>query len=120
MTYMADFLFELPKDEEKLRRRLLPRRKLLDRSLIADVSSVFEDVASSGDKAIREATRRFDGIGIPAVAVSDEFLENSVSGLSPQLRNAVETAIANIAEVNEALMPEPEWRKQIRPGTVIG
>ncbi len=117
---MADFLFKWPEEEEKLKGRLLPRRKLLDGALIADVSSLFERVVSTGDKAIREATRRFDGIDIPSVKVSHEFLEQSITDLSPKFKKAIERAIANISEVNEVLMPEPEWRKEIRPGTVIG
>ncbi len=117
---MVNFLFKWPEDEEKLKIRLLPRRKLLDRALIGDVSSLFEQVVSSGDRAIREATKRFDGIEIPSVKVSHEFLEQSIANLSPRFKKAVDKAISNITEVNEALMPEPEWKKQIRPGTVIG
>jgi histidinol dehydrogenase len=117
---MADFQFNWPEDEERLKSRLLPRRKLLDEGLIADVSSLFEQVVSSGDRAIREATLRFDGIDLPSVRVSPEFQEQSVANLSPRFKKAVGKAIANITEVNEALMPEPEWRRQIRPGTVIG
>jgi histidinol dehydrogenase len=117
---MADFLFELPKDEEKLKRRLLPRRKLLDRSLITDVSLLFEQVELRGDSAIREATQRFDGIEVQSVKVSQEFLQHCVSSLSFQFKSAVETAVANITEVNQALMPEAEWRREIRPGVVIG
>ena len=48
---MADILFELPADEEKLKSRLLPRRKLLDRSLLTDISALFAHVEASGDSA---------------------------------------------------------------------
>ncbi len=117
---MMDLVFELPMDEERLRQRLLPRKVLFDRSLIQSVSSIFQEVEESGDHAIKAATQRFDLIDIQAVKVSEEFVERSVSGLSPQFRDAVDVAINNIAEVNRALMPDLDWRREIRPGTVIG
>lgn len=117
---MTDFQFKWPEDEDQITKRLLPRRKLLDRTLIADVSAIFQEVESVGDKAIRETTKRFDGIEINSVNVPEEYLKQSVANLSPGFKKAIEKAIANIAEVNEVLMPEPEWRKEIRPGTIIG
>ncbi|MFC1839498.1 histidinol dehydrogenase [Thermodesulfobacteriota bacterium] len=117
---MSGFIFEIPKDENKLRDRLSPRKKLLDGSLIADVTILFNSVMTDGDGAIKEATEKFDKIKITSVKVPEEYIEKSVSGLSEPFKEAVETAIRNIKEVNEALMPRPEWRKEIRPGTVIG
>jgi histidinol dehydrogenase len=117
---MKDFQFNWPKDKEKLKGRLLPRRKLLNEALITDVKLIFEKVNSIGDRAIQEATQQFDGIRIASVEVPRDYLQRSVSSLPLQFKNAVEMAIANIAEVNKVLMPEPEWMKPIRPGTVIG
>lgn len=117
---MVNFKYEWPEDEEKLKRRLLPRRKLLDGALIADISSIFKQVTDSGDQAIRDATRRFDGIEIPSMKVQDDFLKKCIDDLPSRFKKAVEKAIANIYQVNEALMPELEWRKEIRPGTIIG
>ena len=117
---MIDFLFKLPNDEEILRKRLSPRKNLLDSSLIADITAIFNSVATSGDKYVIEATEKFDSIKIDSVRVSDEYIHRCLNGLSPKFRSAVEKAIRNIREVNEALMPEPDWRKEIRPGTIIG
>lgn len=117
---MKDFLFILPKDDEKLRKRLSPRKKLLDSSLVAAIAAIFKKVAASGDKAVIEATEKFDRIKIGSVRVSDEYTAECLDKLSPEFIIAVEKAIKNIKEVNEALMPQPEWRKEIRPGTVIG
>jgi len=116
----SDYLFELPRDEARLRARLEPRKQLLDRSLIGDVTTIFRDVESSGDSAIVEATRRFDQVGIRSVAVSEEYVDRCVSDLVPEFREAVKTAVSNITQVNKALMPEPEWTTEIRPGTIIG
>lgn len=117
---MTDFLFKLPRDEETLKDRLSPRKKLLDRSLIADITTLFNNVEVSGDEAIKEATEYYDKIKIESVKVTDEYVEQCLKGLSPQFKKAVETVVKNIKEVSEALMPPTEWRKEIRPGTVIG
>ncbi len=117
---MTDFVFTLPKDEAALRERLAPRKKLLDSSLIADITALFNNVAESGDNAVKEATERFDRIKIDEVRVSNTYISQCMNNLSPLLKKAVEKAINNIREVNEALMPPADWRKEIRPGTVIG
>ena len=117
---MKDLLFKLPDDYKILKKRLSPRKNLLDSSLIADITTIFKDVAASGDSAVIEATERFDHIKIDSVKVSDEYITQCLAGLSPKFKNAVEKAINNIKEVNEALMPETYWRKEIRQGTIIG
>ena len=117
---MKDFLFKLPKDEQLFRKRLSPRKNLLDGSLIADVTTLFNNVETSGDKAVIEATEKFDRIKIDEVKVSDEYITQSLNGQSTRFKKAIEKAINNITEVNEALMPESDWRKEIRPGTIIG
>jgi histidinol dehydrogenase len=117
---MKNIVFELPRDENELKQRLKPRKRLLDRSLIIDISKIFDDVEVSGDNAIMAATRRYDQVDIPVVAVPEEYVDQSVSSLSPNFRAAIETAISNIREVNQALMPDVEWRKEVRPDTIIG
>ena len=117
---MKDFLFKLPDEDEILRKRLTPRKNLLDSSLIADITAIFKNVAASGDNAVIEATEKFDHIKISSARVSDKYITRCLSELSPGFRNAVEKAINNIKEVNEALMPEPYWQREIRPGTIIG
>ncbi len=117
---MKDIVFELPRDEKGLSDRLKSRKKLLDRSLIENISSIFNNVEISGDNAILKATRQYDRVDIPAVGVPEEYVDQSVSSLSSKFKSAIETAINNIREVNQALMPEPEWKQEIRPGTIIG
>ena len=117
---MDHTLFKLPGDEKRLESRLRPRQQFLDRSLIQDIMLIFERVEASGDNAIIEATKRFDQVEISGVAISEEYVDRCVSELPGEFKTAVERAIANISEVNLALMPEPEWSTEIRPGTIIG
>ena len=117
---MDDIVFELPGEEERLEKRLGPRKQLLDRSLIENILPIFESVGASGDSAIIGATKRFDQVEISEVPVSEEYADRCVSELPPAFKTAVERAISNNREVNLALMPEPEWSMEIRPGTIIG
>ncbi|MBN1906550.1 MAG: histidinol dehydrogenase [Deltaproteobacteria bacterium] len=117
---MKDLLFILPGDEERLKRRLAPRKRLLNSALVSDISALFKEVESSGDKAVRDATERFDRIKVEEIRVADAYIERCLNDLTPKFRKAVEKAINNIREVNEALMPKAHWQKEIRPGTIIG
>jgi histidinol dehydrogenase len=117
---MKDFLFKLPDDDKTLRQRLSPRKTLLDSSLIADITVIFKNVAAGGDRYVIDATEKFDNIKIDSVRISEEYITQCLTELSPRFRNAVEKAIGNIKEVNEALMPESAWQREIRPGTIIG
>ncbi|MCP4754898.1 MAG: histidinol dehydrogenase [Proteobacteria bacterium] len=113
-------VFEVPKDEKSLISRLKPRCQLLDRSLVSDISAIFKNVEESGDKAIKDATFEFDKLGISSVSVSKDYINASIAKLSSEFKTAINTAIDNIKEVNEALMPEMVWTREIRPGTTIG
>ncbi|NLA74470.1 MAG: histidinol dehydrogenase, partial [Deltaproteobacteria bacterium] len=117
---MKDLLFILPGNEERLKKRLGPRKRLFDSTLVSDISALFQEVASSGDRAIKEATERFDRIRIEDIQVSEIYAEKCIDSLTPKFTGAIENAIRNIREVNELLMPEPAWQKEIRPGTIIG
>jgi histidinol dehydrogenase len=117
---MKDLLFILPGDEKRFYTRLAPRKRLLDSSLVSDISALFKEVESSGDRAVIAATEKFDRINIENIRVPEAYMERCLNGLTPRFKNAVERAINNIREVNEALMPKALWQKEIRPGTVIG
>ncbi len=117
---MKDLLFIIPGDEERLKSRLAPRKHLLNSALVSDISKLFKEVEASGDKAVRDATEKFDRIRVENILVPDAYIERCLNNLAPRFRNAVERAINNIREVNEALMPSTFWQKEIRPGTIIG
>jgi len=117
---MNPLILTVPDDAEALAQRLSPRRKLFDRALLADVAAIFDDVAERGDQAVLDATGRFDGVTLDAIRLSDAEVAACTGSISGELRQAIEVAIRNIAEVNRALMPERLWRTEIRPGTVVG
>ena len=114
-----ELIFHLPEDRKRLDQRLAARRRLFDRKTLEGVLDLFEDVEARGDAAVLDATRKFDGVALERLTIGEAYVSRCVAGLSPSLREAVETAIRHVREVNLALVPESR-QLEIRPGTVIG
>ncbi len=117
---MRPVILTLPGDAAKLSDRLARRRTLFDRSLLADVQRIFDDVAARGDAAVRAATAKFDRVELSSIHLSGEHVEACAKSVPDELRGAISACIRNIREVNEALMPERRWQREIRPGTTVG
>ena len=113
-------MYRLPRDRGALSQRLQRRRVLFDRGILSSVGAIFDDVGLRGDAAVRSATLTHDKVDLTHIAVPEAYVDECVNALSEELRVAIEAARKNIRQVNELFMPEPEWRREIRPGTVIG
>ncbi|GIP36982.1 histidinol dehydrogenase [Paenibacillus sp. J31TS4] len=112
-------LYRYPREKARLEERFRSHGELFSRDVLAGVGEIFEAVAREGDEAVKEATRRFDGIELASLQLTDEYLEACLAGLAPSLREAIERLIANVVEVNRCLLPV-SWEKEIRLGTIIG
>jgi histidinol dehydrogenase len=75
-----------------------------DASVIESVRRILQDVRDRGDHAVRDYTRRFDGVQVDDLAVSDEERKCALDAIAPDVRNALETAAANVAEFARAEM----------------
>ena len=77
---------------------------------VADtVASILADVRARGDAAVLELTARFDDLaadGMDALAVSGDEIDAALDGLTPDLRDALETAAARIRAFHEKQVPE--------------
>jgi len=113
-------IYRYPSEKNKLWSRIEKHYKLFDRPLIANCQAIFESVEKHGDKAIYNATKQHDNVTIEHIRPDSEYIARCVNELSPELRMSIEQAIANIRQVNEALRPDDFWKKEIRPGTIIG
>jgi histidinol dehydrogenase len=73
------------------------------------VAEIIRAVSARGDDALLELTERFDGVRFEAgdLRVEAAELESAQAGLDPELRAALETAIANVGAVAEAQLREP-------------
>ena len=88
-------------------RDLLARPALADNKKLSDiVSGVIEQVRSQGDQALTELTKRFDGIRLAKFALSANALESAAQEISPEVREAIDLAYANILSFHKAQKPK--------------
>lgn len=87
------------------------------------VKEILRKVKSDGDKALREYSRKFDGVDVGVIRVSSEELKGSVNSVPDDLKEAIEIARRNIWNfhksqlvVEQALETMPGvtcWRKNV-------
>lgn len=101
----------------------LKRPELNSVNLESLVKEVFEQVKSNGDKAIVDFVKQFDQIELSNLKVSQEEIEEATKGISIELKQAIETAAANIRIFHAAQQEKVQiietmpgvncWRKSV-------
>ncbi len=81
--------------EGDLRARL-PRPAVQTEPPIEEVRAVLAEVRERGDAALRDLTERFDGVRIDELRVPDIEVKGALEEIPPDLRAALEAALANI------------------------
>jgi histidinol dehydrogenase len=70
------------------------------------VEKIINKVRESGDAALKEFTRQFDGVELDRFRVSDDEFDQAEGELSSASMNAIELAIANVTRFHEKQVPE--------------
>jgi histidinol dehydrogenase len=70
----------------------LPRPNIEEEGPVAAVRSIIEEVRSGGDAAVRELTRRFDGVDVAEMRVPAAELVAALERLAPPVRAALQAA----------------------------
>jgi len=84
---------------------VLPRARLDVDAALDAVRPVCEDVRLRGAAAVREQTRRFDGVDLPGTRVPPRALADALAALSPDVRAALQEAARRARLVHEAQLP---------------
>lgn len=102
---------------------LLARPVFDNTGLKKKVQEILEKVKAKGDKAVIKFTKKFDGVSIDQLAVSEEEINESADNISNELKEAIEQASKNIKLFHAAqfqfprkieTMPGVEcWRKMV-------
>ena len=99
--------------------RLLKRRQARLSDAEDTVRPILDDVRKRGDRALLEYARRFDGLARRSVRVPEAELQQACGRLSPEFRDAVATAAANIRAFAEMQRPA-ERLAEVQPGLRLG
>lgn len=106
-------------DWEKISTRPTIDTKFLERT----VSNILQDVKTHGDGALRHCARHFDKVELDDFLVSEEEFAEAEKYVSAELKNAIQTAKANIEKFHAAQTVKSEiiettpgvhcWRKSV-------
>ncbi|WP_292392107.1 histidinol dehydrogenase [Methanoculleus sp. UBA303] len=95
------------------------RRSDLDR-VKGPVSEIIERVRAEGDDALIDLTKRFDGIDLTEIAVSDEEREAAYDLVDAQLVESLVQAEARISRFHELQRGRDLWLQEMEPGITLG
>jgi histidinol dehydrogenase len=84
---------------------VLPRAELDVEAALEAVRPVCEDVRLRGAAAVRDQTRRFDGVDLASTRVPGAALRDALAALEPGVRAALEEAARRARLVHEAQRP---------------
>jgi histidinol dehydrogenase len=93
------------------------RPVLNNTSLSTAVGEVLLQVKQLGDVAVRDATFQFDSVRVTHLQVSDQEVEESLSGMDKELKEAIDRAYDNIYKFHQAQVAVPE-KIETMPGVV--
>lgn len=104
---------------KKVEHALLRGRRERDEKAHRVAARIIADVRKRGDAAIREWTKKFDGVDLRGgMWVSSGAIEKAASGVAQETRVAMEHAARNIRAVAERQLPR-DWTLEVEPGVNI-
>jgi histidinol dehydrogenase len=96
-------------------RRLLPRAPVDVDSALAAVRPICDDVSRRGALAVREITKRFDGVDLTTLRVPARALTDALDQLAPAVVAALEEAVRRTRLVHEAQL-RADVEVEVAPG----
>lgn len=100
-------------------RRITKRDQAESEDIRKAVEAILADIEQRGDAAVREYTKRFDGVDLDSFLVSPEEIDDAVDIVSPDFMAILEEAAANIRAYHERQV-EQTWIDTFRPGVRLG
>jgi histidinol dehydrogenase len=100
---------------------LLPRRAGADPATREAVARILEDVLLRGDEAVREYTRRFDGVDLPPSEweLDSAGWQGALDRVDPGLRAALARAVDRVREYHQH-QREEGFHLAVDDGSVVG
>ena len=98
---------------------ILNRDIRAEENVSAAVDAVLAEVRQRGDAALKEYTRRFDGVELEDLRVTEEEIESAWASLDPDFIRTLEMAAENIRHFHERQVHK-DFALTDRPGIVMG
>jgi histidinol dehydrogenase len=83
------------------------------------VKPILDAVRRDGDEALVSYARELDGLGNRQLRLSRDELERAATAMTPEVKKAMEVAIANIRQFAEAQLPRERF-EEFSPGRKLG
>ncbi|MBV9769188.1 MAG: histidinol dehydrogenase [Bryobacterales bacterium] len=80
------------------------------------VAPILEAVRKRGDEAVLEYARKFDGLEGNSLTVPPSYWQAAESRVSPEFRQAIETAAKNIRDYAALQLPRESWAESAAGG----
>ena len=90
----------------------MTRAALNTDELQAVVGDIIAEVRSRGDEALRDYARRFDGVELSDLRVSEAEIAEAAQLVSDELKQAIATAAANIERFHSAQVMQMSGSKR--------
>lgn len=79
------------------------------------VGSIIKDVKTRGDEAIRDFARKFDGVELTRLRLSEQEISDGAAATPPEVAQAIDDACRNIELFHRAQLPR-EVNVEVMPG----
>jgi len=99
-------------------RGLLPRAPIDVESAVSAVRPICDDVRERGGAAVRDITKRFDGVELASLRVDPQAIEQALADLDPGVRAALEEATRRARAVHRAQLRD-DVRVDVADGAVV-
>ncbi len=66
------------------------------------VKDIFDEIKKNGDQAIKEYTKKFDGVVLDSIEVTQDEIKQASDYISNELKNAIDLAKSNITKFHSA------------------
>jgi histidinol dehydrogenase len=90
-----------------------------DSDLTQNVAAIIERVRLEGDTALRQFTKRFDGVELSQLRIPREELQSAADALSSELRTIFSDSIENVQRYHEKQIPD-SWQEELPDGSMMG
>ncbi|RAK19972.1 histidinol dehydrogenase [Anoxybacillus vitaminiphilus] len=83
------------------------------------VLAIIDDVKRNGDQALKEYTKKFDGVSLQSLCVSEQEIEQAYTRVNEEMVEIIREAAENIRDYHERQKRE-SWMMMKEDGTILG